>query len=357
MIDMTFVVETVRRRWVILLVALVVALGAGVLYSASKSDRSIVQTTYTAELTFYVDGQESAEVQEFNYSLNEDYLISDCKRIVLSDAVSGQVRRQFGEDVVITTPYWVNRETKGNIYSHFFYVDVESPSRETVLAAAEELAQLAVPAIEAQLPVSQFSLYEGPVLKNTVGAAADFGYDKLEAEPVVAAASSISMKTVVVVGFCGFAVAFVLVLMFDFFNQRIRTEHDVTRILGVPVLGSVPYGEIADEDALSRTALALGSRLEQESLQDVSFCGLCSKEYAGKVDEGMRRLLPQCAFGPVFDLSSSGKEIFGLESVPCVVLVVVQNLAAKKQIEKAAKLLNDANIPTLGAVYVTKNGK
>ena len=104
MIDLTFVLESLKRRWIAIVIVTVLAAGCGVVSSASSSDSSApVAPTYTAEATIYVDAYESSDANEYNYVVSDGYFIADARRIVVSDSVAGEVRRTLGEDVSIAT--------------------------------------------------------------------------------------------------------------------------------------------------------------------------------------------------------------------------------------------------------------
>lgn len=358
MVNMTFMVEVAKRHWKALLVALVASIlvGAGYSYLSSGS-ASVGKDTYTAELTIYVNGYEESPEGDFNYSLNEDYLINDCKRVMVSNSVAGEVRRQFGEDVKVRIPYWSNPYTTGSLYSHFFYVQVSGPTEQIALDAAAEVAELGMAIIEEKLPVSDVFLYEGPILKNGADETTNYGIDDLEVvsgSSLTAAARTVSPKTVLVCAFCGLVLVYFALLANDYLRRRIRSKSDVERLMGVPVIDALTVSQARDGKLYTAAALAIDSACKNAGAKKVALASLCGTDMLEASLHGLEGKLRHCSIDLTVDLSSDSSELLGLTDCDVCVLVVTQNLANSEVLAKSSCVLAGSQVPTVGAIYFSK---
>lgn len=356
MIDVTFMVETVKRHWKALLVALVASLVLGGAYSYASSGGTVGKDTYTAELTIYVDGYEESPQGDFNYSLNEDYLINDCKRIFVSNSVAGEVRRELGEDVKIRIPYWSNPYTTGNLYSHFFYIQVSAPTEELALEAASQVADRGMAIIEESLPVSSVFLYEGPILKNGADETTNYGIDDLDVvsgSSLTSAARTISPKTMLVCAFCGILLVYCALLAADYLRRRIRSEHDVERLLGIPVVGAFASGP-DDAGSYNVAALAVDSACKRHDLGKIALCTVNDPALLGRIRKGLDGKLSRCQIALSVDLLAEGEDLLGLGECDAYVLAVTQSHATGGQLAEAARILAGAQLPAIGALYFAK---
>lgn len=358
MIDMTFMVEVAKRHWKALAAALVASTVLGACYSyLSSGTASVGKDTYTAELTVYVNGYEESAEGDFNYSLNEDYLINDCKRVMVSNSVAGEVRRQYGEDVKVRIPYWSNPYTTGSLYSHFFYVQVSGPTEQIALDAASEVARLGMGIIEEKLPVSEVFLYEGPILKNGADETTNYGIDDLDVvsgSSLTAAARSVSPKTVLVCAFCGLVLVYILLLANDYLRRRIRSKSDVERLMGVPVIDVVPAGKAADKGAYTVAALAIDSACKGDEAKKVALGSLGAGDALVQARKGLEGRLRHCSIDLAVDLSSDDEDLLRLTECDACALVVVQGAAGSQELAKASCVLVGAQVPTIGAIYYAK---
>lgn len=350
MFDVRFAVESMRRHWKGLVAVLVVSLACGVAFSYLQNMSAQESVSYVAEVTFYVDGHDSDAVNEYNYELNEDYLASDVRRIIVSNKVSGEVRAEFGDDVSINTPYWVNRETESNIYSHYIYAEVSAPSEEIALAAARAVAEKALVQIEEQLPVTTVELVEGPLLKTVSGSAANYGVDDLA--PSEDDFKSIDVRTVIAFSVCAVLAAIVVFLLHDFFVKRVRSCHDVERLFGIPVLGQVSVDELDRAESFVDSAVALASHCGRNGIVEVALCSIDKGTPIGKVAEGISANIASPRLAAMVDLSGSSRSVLDLASVPCIVLAVQRNEGASNDLVKAVHLLQRIDVPVLGAIYI-----
>lgn len=350
MFDITFVIETLKRHWRLLLVAVIASMLCGIAFSYLRGTVAGEPEPYLAEVTFYVDGHDAEAVNQYNYELDEDYLASDVRRVILSSKVAGEVRAEFGEEVTVKSPYWVNRETKSNIYSHYIYAEVAAPSEEIALAAAQAVAEKALVQIEEQLPVTTMEVVEGPILKTVAGSAANYGVDDLSITH--GEKPALDVKAAMVFAFCALCLILVIVLLHDFFVRKIRSPHDVERLLGIPVLGQVPLGAVNDDSSYVDFALVLASRARKDRIEDVALCSVGSGAPLDGVEKGVSANtgIPQVAMA--VELSGHGRSIVEIASVECLVLVIQENAASSEELRKASELLQRVSIPVLGALYV-----
>lgn len=352
MIDLTFVLESLKRRWIAIVIVTVLAAGCGVVSSASSSDSSApVAPTYTAEATIYVDAYESSDANEYNYVVSDGYFIADARRIVVSDSVAGEVRRTLGEDVSIASPYWKDRTTKSNISTHFIFVEATADSEERALDAANMAADLAMENIKEHMSAKRVELYEGAVVKTVSDEAGDFGVDSLEPTIVTTLASSFSVKKVLVFALVGFVLACMAAVVFDYLRRRVRTAHDVERLLGVPLLGAVT-GKGDRSAAFARVALAVDSLCRKNDVKTVAVCGLSDGDAAEEVFSALKSAV---GFANVNDwavLSSGSGNMTAVAVADCVVLSTAKSAASASQIEECARVLSMMDTPVLGAVFV-----
>ncbi len=349
-----FVLESIKRhaRFVVVLTLAALLCGAGL--SAFQALRSQAGSSYIAEVTFYVDGHESDEVKEYNYELNEDYLASDIRRIIVSGKVAGEVRKEYGSEVSITTPYWVNRETKNNIYSHYIYAEVSAPTAELALAAAQAVAERTLVQVDEQLDVSTIQVAEGPLLKTVSGMAADYGVDDIDDAAFKQDPRLIDPKTLIVVAFCGLALAILVSVLKDLRDGRIHSKNDVVRLFGVPVLDVVPRDQVDQLTAFYRSATILGSLAKRDGLASVGVCGMGLADEVGAAARCLGEACDGFSVACAVDLLDGGSAMLALSKVDAVLLVVEQGSGGAKQLGTVSDLLNASEIPCAGALLITE---
>lgn len=365
MIDARFVAQCFMRRWWLILLCTVLAAAAGGVWAEEPEVAEEPAATYVAEATIYVNDYKSAEVNEYNYALNETLLISDARHIVLSNSVAGEVRRKYGEGVRISTPFWVDTNTDLDYASHFIFVDAIAESEQVALDAADMAVDLAVEKMSEQIGFETVEVYEPAVLKSVVGRAADFGADGLDPSSVVkvpqfanAQKGSVedngtgsAAKTILVSGFCAFALSFALVVAYYYINRRFRNASDVERILGVPLLG------VADKDSISvdlkeaLTPLLLDEICQRNDAKRVLACGLPQDNCVDEVSALLKECCSVLVLG-TFRLSNAAQDRALLEDADGMVLVILQNAANARQITQMTHMLNLLQVPVAGAIFI-----
>ncbi|WP_251231216.1 hypothetical protein [Adlercreutzia aquisgranensis] len=357
MTNLIFVLESMRRHAKLIVATLVVALVCGAGWSLFQSGWSDSDAAYVAEVTFYVDGHESDEVNEYNYELNEDYLASDVRRVIVSGRVAGEVRQEYGSDVTVKTPYWVNRETKGNVYSHYIYAEVAAPTPDLALAAAQAVAEKTLTQVREQLPVATIELTEGPLLKTVAGMAADYGVDDFAEDGFRQNVAAVSPKTVFIFGFCGFALALVVAVAKDLFARRIWTRNDVTRLFGIPVIDVVDAASVGNEASYYQTAAVLSSLCAREGVASLGVCGIGSGSSLGEVTDRIGSLAKGYSVVCSVDLLRKDAAMLDVASADAVLLVAGQGAGGAGELSRVSSLLGISDIPCVGAVLLVESEK
>ena len=241
MFNVGAVVESMRRHWIAIVVIFALALGAGAASSFLKTGseaQEISDKAYTAEASVYVtlEAVDGSMISEAS-----DRLISDARRTVISDKVAGEIRRIYGNEVSVYSPWWLDEEKNARYYSHYIFVDVSAPTQEIALAATNDAAKLAAEVMATTLPVKSVAVAEEAYLKQGDGSqAADRGVDALEEiESAAVTSSAISVKKLVIFGFVGLFGAIFVFACVDILSRRIRSARDVERMLDLPVLGVI----------------------------------------------------------------------------------------------------------------------
>ena len=351
MANFIFVVESMKRHAKLIVIVTLAALLCGAGLSVVQATRSHHAGVYVAEVTFYVDGHEADEVNEYNYELNEDYLASDVRRIIVSSKVAGEVREEYGPEVTVTTPYWVNRETKNNVYSHYIYAEVTAPTPELALAAAQAVADKALVQIEEQLSVSKVILTEGPLLKSVAGMAADYGVDDLGEGALKQNALGVSPKTVFVAGFCGFALAMIVAIGRDLASRKVYTRNDVLRIFGVAALDSVPKAKLGSASSYYRLSAVLDSLARKEDASRLGVCGIGVEGAESLVAQYVGELALNVQVVCAVDVLADDAALVELAQADAVLLAVGQGVGGNAPM-RASSLLNAAQLPCAGALFV-----
>lgn len=353
MIDLTFVLQCIKRRWWMMAAVCVACALVGGAWSFVAQTKEEASLLYTAEATIYMNGYDESDINEYNYSVDESYLVSDARRIVVSDSVAGEVRRAFGDGVIISSPFWKNPETKATFYTHFIFVDASAESKEVALEAADMAANLAVEKMREQISVTDARVYEPAVLKAEKGKAADFGVDAIGPDvSSVGVESKVSLKTVAVSAFCGLFLSFLVILAYYYFNRRFRSPHDVERLLGVPVLACVEESALDAETRLGSAPVVIDEVCSRNDIQAIAVYGMPQNAATVKLAERLKEDLTGLSVSGVLDLSSSERAFALLQTVGGVVLSIVQNEASSREIEEAARFLNLVEVPVVGAVYL-----
>ncbi len=357
MFNFATICESVRRHWVAITLIAVLSLCAGVASSFARDDAEPTAASYTAEATLYLTGYgyDREDAGEYNYSLNESLMVTDARRLVVSNEVAGAVRAQYGEDVTVSAPVWMNEAKNSEYSTRFVYVDVTASDPETAQAACRTALDLTRAAIEQTLPVEKVEVVDDVALTSSGSSkAADWGKDSFvsgEVSPIEAAASGISMKKVVIFLFCGIALSVLAFASYDILSRRVRSVRDVERLLDLPVLSSV-----SDASDMDRLAQGVKVLMDRSDMSSVAVAGASAADGAARVQEAVNRV-EGISVTPAIDLSGEADAASRLMAADTVLLVISEGASKSGQLESALKQLRFAGVPVLGVAFIPKKPK
>lgn len=349
MINVETVLESIKRRWAPILGITILCLVAAVVVSLSDEGEEVVNTAYTAEAAIYVSANEKTVGESsYNYEVDNDKIITDARRTVVGPNVAGEVRGELGEEVKISSPFWVNPKTNTNYYTRYIFVVASAPSMELALEAANLAAEKAVEEINALPTVAEAFISSEAVLSNSSDRAANFGEDPFveEADPVVLASSAISVKKLVVFGMVGLAGSVALFAAFDVLTRRARSAADVERMLAVPVIGTLK----GLEDAAGVVADDVRTLMKKCGFEAVVVVGGVAADNADNVAEVLRG--EGVNVGDCFAVSETSDASSRLSDAACALIVLTNAKSSGKDLDRLQSKLCLAGTPALGAVFV-----
>ena len=352
MFNVGSVVESMKRHALAILVIFVLALVAGVASSYVKTGdeaQELSDKAYTAEAVVYFT------MNETDGSLvdtESDRLLSDARRTVLNDSVAGEIRRTYGSEVSVSSPWWNDDEKNARYYTNYVFVDVSAPTEEMALAAADDAAVLAAQKMEETLPIESAVVTETAYLKSGDGSqAADRGADELEnIESAVDSSNSISAKKLRIFGFVGLFGAILVFACVDILSRRVRCERDIERMLDLNVLGYVKTND--DYEGVTG---ALDVLLARNNIDQLAVAGVCAADGASDAAQKIA-VHAKCAVTCVESLGNAGA-VAAVSSCGAVVLVFTEGAASGTQIDAALKTVRIADVPVAGALLISKKKK
>ncbi|MEG2934568.1 MAG: hypothetical protein RR842_13415 [Gordonibacter sp.] len=344
--------ESVKRHWIPIVIVTLLLVAVGVVPSFSKGGETVVEPAYTAEASFYISGYEkSPEVGTYNYQLGgaEDMLITDARRVIVSNEVAGEVRRQFGEDVTVSSPFWVNEKTNGNFYTRFIFVDASAPTPEIALQATDFAAEKASQIIRETLPVTEVTIVSPAALSSVQGKAADFGVDKpvSKENPLVAVASSVNIKNVIIYGFVGLVGSLVVFVAYDVLSRRVRSVRDIERLLAVPSLASV-----RTEDDYAFLAEDVKVLLERNDIASLVVAGCVKADGAVQVAHALEQRGLTVTGSASAAVEPDAVQV--LSQAEGVLIALGCATAKSRDLDRLSEALRIAGTPVVGAVFVPR---
>ena len=354
MLDMTFVLESLRRRWWVAVLVAVLFCAVGLVgMLMQKSD--VVSPTFTAEAAFYVSYDNSkANAGDLDVSLEEDeYLAYDARRVVLNDSVSGEVRRALGDDVIISTPFWQNDLTKVENKTRFVFVDATASTEDKALAAANMAVDLAVRRINSDFEGITAFASDTAVIRTSSGGVANFGSDALTASPITQAASSISVKKLVIYAGAGLIIGIACIIVVEYCRRRIRSAHDVERLLGVSVLETLDASSVA-ADSYRRLGGILDALAKKCGSKNICLIGWPAEETPTGIVKDLGGLLQHASISGWAGMSSSSNSSSALAESDSAVLVLTRNEQTARELDEFAKTVSAIGLDVLGALYLER---
>lgn len=392
---------TFKRRIIPILIFTILCAGGVAGYGVLQNN-DVIATSYTAEATIYVNGYDANEVEDYNYVFDNSTLFNNARRIILSDSVSGEVKRELeqkGIEVTITTPYWVDSETATRFTSNFVFVDATATDADAALEAADLVAEKALAEIQATLPVTEASIYENAVLTSGDGTKAAIPGSEVTGSDVATSqdgdgSGGISKKLLLVAALLGFFGAAFCFCAYEVLNRRIRVARDVEVLMGVPVIAEIPCKEGTASSAARREFSFLATNVQVLMPKDapsvVAIAGITEKDKTSAVvtalaDElkradisvetvgvesagtaNLSRLEERIAAASakadlvLVDAGALAQNATGTAAVraaSAVLVATVAGNATSPSVKSATEQLQIAGTPVLGAALLTKNKK
>lgn len=351
MFDFVAIFESIKRHWmwVLLVTALCVCTGAAL--SLVKDGSIETEPQYTAEATLYFNAYASDAVEDFNYRVDDNLLATDVRRAVISKEVAGEVRNKLGEEVKISSPFWINEKTNGNFATRFIFVDATANNADLAVEAANLAAEKTTQVVRDTLPITKVEITSPASLKVTgLNKAADFGTEKIVTSSVdapVTAGSGVSLKNILIYGFAGLFVSVLAFVLYDIISRKIRSPHDIERLLDVPVI-AVCSG-VDDAGLVGEDIRVL---LRNNELDTMIVVGFASQDEPEQWALRLKSCMGDMVIGGV--VAPLAGSVARIAEASSVVLSVRQGAATGSEIRRAIEKLKIAGTPILGAVFVTK---
>lgn len=349
MVDFKFVVECLRRRWYVAVAALVIAIAAAFFGGFATEGGKAVTATYRAECVVYFEGFESA-AGSYNYELTDGAAIADMRRIIESDTVAGETRRQYGQDVTIGAYTIKDKDTSQPLNIHFLSVVASAPNIDTAMAAAQSAAERSVAVAKEKTYLKNAQVYEGPFVNNAGELASNRGTGALDVQTQeVVTAKSISWKKLVVFGGVGFILGFVIVMLYELMRQKVRCPRDVERLFGVMNLSELSVADKDNAASFAAAAVAVDALAKGNDIESFAVVGFGPEDCASETGAG----LASCAKSQFVGAASvaDNDQLGFLAQADAVVLSIVERADSPDAIKKAVQYLKAVNVPVLGAVY------
>jgi capsular polysaccharide biosynthesis protein len=370
----------------------------------------ILPQKYTAEAAILLSINKEAlnenEAAQQYLSLNESRALENARYIVLSDAIAGEVRREFANrdsNLVISAPYIFDTELGLRTDTTFIFIDATASEPQIAIDAANATAERALLAIGENLEaIKDASIYERAFLKDGDSKiAANPGKDLTgssvpSVENVVSSspATSLDIKSILIAVFIGLFGSAFCFCAYEILNRKIRTAHDAEALVGIPVIAQLPalegldsteaqcelgvivsatqvflakndkkvigFGSIAD----SKTSEAVAARLVDEmKILGVKAALIARTDNNSVSLDRQRQLVEQTGLTndvimvDIGALANSADATAIAATTDAVLLVTQAHKASAGQIKKAIQQLQIADIPLLGSVLIAKAKK
>ena len=314
-----------------------------------------VLPSYTAEAAFYVSYDASKpSTGDLDVSLEEDeYLAYDARRVVLNDSVAGEVRRALGEDIVIATPAWQNDLTKVENKTRFIFVDATAGSEDKALEAANLAVALAVQRINSDFEGISAFASDAAVVRTSSGGVANFGTDALTPSPIAQAASSISFKKLVIFAGAGLIVGIACIIVVEYCRRRIRSAHDIERLLGVNVVETLDPSAVSPE-SYRRCGGILDALAKQQGSKSICLVGWPSEEMPGGITKDLGACLAHASIAGWAGMASCTSNTSALADADSAVIVVSRDEQTAHELDEFAKSVSAIGLNVLGALYLER---
>lgn len=219
-------VITLKDLWYLLVQRIVVIVLAAVIASVSffAVDILCYDPMYTSTATMYIlrqngssDTSSGEAVSELSLALR---LVYDCNYFLKSRTVLNTVIEELDLDLTYNQLY-SRISTSNPTNTRILEISVKAETPELAKAIVDRICDIGPGKIEEAMGFSQVNLYE---------------YGTLPTSP----SNGLNMLTYGVVGVAAAVVVYVVYLLMFILDDRIRTEEDIERYLGLSILGEIP---------------------------------------------------------------------------------------------------------------------
>lgn len=352
MIELKAALESLKRHWLKIALITILCAAIGLAYSKGSSAQTSDDGEYAAEATIYVTAYAQDTIGDYNFSYSDDKLISDSRRIVVSNEVAGVIRSKYDGKVTISSPQWKGAsDVSTTVYTRFIFVDAVAGDKQTALDAANEAASLAADIISDTIPNATVENVGDAAIREMGKDAADFGSDALdgtdefEALNHQEATNGKGTKAIVILAVLGLFGSACIFVLRDLFSRKVRSANDVVRIFDIPVLGTLSNSN--DAIRIGDTVKVVMQEKGLNTLAIVSpTAGDKPDKVAGLLAEGSG--IAPCAVSAKEDEHACSK----IAQCDAVVIVVKENVAASAANRLMVETLVSANAKVMGAVFV-----
>ena len=209
----------IRRLWVMILAAVVVAGGLLLI------NRMTFVPTYSSTATLYILRQDNDTAtgnsdSDFSLALK---VVNDCDYLLKSHSVLDEVIQKLNLEIDYKD-LSKSVSTSNPENTRILEVTVESDSPENAKRIVDALCEIGQEKITAAMGFRQVNLYE---------------YGTLNDKPC----NTTSMTTYLLAGIIAAILVYSVFLIIFLLDDRIRTEEDIERYLGLSILGDIPKAD------------------------------------------------------------------------------------------------------------------
>lgn len=272
-------------------------------------------------------------------------------RLVESNEVAGEVRRQFGEETTIQVAYYKN--PVGNlIETDFVTLSVRAESAELALKAARLAAELTSKRMEELLRVEDVSISSPATLVNNADPSkvVDFGTAELKAK-APSISSGIDKRRLFIFSFLGLFGSFMLFAARDLLSRRLFDRYDVERLTHIPVLACITSKQ--EESYVSAVQICQFA-VQRGGYHTAHLVSCVSQEKPQELKEKLSACGAASEYIVAAASLDNAAELLEMQQAEAVILLVRRACASGKELDEALARLELLNIPIVGCIFVDK---
>ena len=176
---------------------------------------------YNSSATLYIlqqnQMQTNTEYEDFNLALK---IVNDCTHLIKSHSVLDEVIKKLNLDITYENLY-KNIKINNPIETRILEVTVESDSPELAKKIVDEICVVGTEKIAEAMGFEQVHFFEQGILNNTPS-------------------NRVSAVVYIAIGLVAAAITYSVFLFIYFLDEKIRTDEDIKRYLGLSILGDIP---------------------------------------------------------------------------------------------------------------------